>query len=306
MSVICAGATGSQPGRRKNIFFIDPIYVKHNEIRGRPLITVTISTDISMSNPLEIIAGFFFGLIVGSFLNVCICRLPENLSIVKPASRCPRCETPISFYDNIPVLSYLWLKGQCRNCREPIGMRYPAIELLTGLFAALCVFRFGISAAAAVYFVFAASLIVITFIDIDHRIIPDVISLPGIPLFFAGSFLLPAVTPLESLTGILAGGGSLFLVAWVYYLLTGNEGMGGGDIKLLAMIGAVVGWQGVILTIFAASVTGTVIGGVMMIASGKNMKLAVPFGPFLAIGALIHVFYGQELISWYLYGIRPF
>lgn len=259
-----------------------------------------------MSNPLEIIAGFFFGLIVGSFLNVCIGRLPENLSIVKPASRCPRCETPISFYDNIPVLSYLWLKGQCRNCREPIGMRYPAVELLTGLLTALCVFRFGVSAAAAVYFVFAASLIVITFIDIDHRIIPDVISLPGIPLFFAGSFLLPAVTPLESLIGILAGGGSLFLVAWVYYLLTGNEGMGGGDIKLLAMIGAVVGWQGVILTIFAASVTGTVIGGAMMIASGKNMKLAVPFGPFLAIGALIHVFYGQELISWYLYGIRPF
>ncbi len=259
-----------------------------------------------MSNPTEIIFGFFFGLLIGSFLNVCICRLPLNASIVTPPSSCPSCGKPIRFYDNIPVLSYIWLLGKCRGCAIPISARYPLVEILTGTFAALCVFRFGFTPTAAIYFAFIASLVVITFIDIDHRIIPDIISLPGIPIFFAATFFLPGISPVASITGILVGGGSLFLVAWGYYMVTGNEGMGGGDIKLLAMIGAIIGWQGVVLTIFAASITGTVIGLTLMLASGKNMKLAVPFGPFLALGAVIYIFYGTELIHWYLYGIRPF
>ena len=259
-----------------------------------------------MSNPIEITFGFLFGLFIGSFLNVCICRIPEGASIVRPPSNCPCCKTPIRFYDNIPVLSYLLLLGKCRSCEARISIRYPMVEILTGIFAGLCVLKFGLTPAAVITFVFIASLIVVTFIDIDHRIIPDVISLPGIGVFFAASFILPGISPVDSIIGILAGGGSLFLVAWGYYLITGKEGMGGGDIKLLGMIGAVVGWQGIILTIFAASLTGTIIGMTMMLISGKNMKLAVPFGPFLALGAVIHVFYGPELIQWYLYGIRPF
>lgn len=259
-----------------------------------------------MSIPFEIITGFLFGLFIGSFLNVCIYRIPANNSIVSPASNCPGCKTPIRFYDNIPILSYIWLLGKCRSCAARISIRYPLVELLTGILAALCVLKFGFTLEAFIYFVFVSVLVVITFIDIDHRIIPDVISLPGIPVFFAAAFLLPAITPVESIYGILVGGGSLLLVAWAYYMLTGKEGMGGGDIKLLAMIGAVVGWQGVVLTIFAASITGTIVGGTLMILSGKNLKLAIPFGPFLAIGSVISVFYGQELIQWYLYGIRPF
>ncbi len=259
-----------------------------------------------MSNPFEITIGFLFGLFIGSFLNVCIYRIPENKSIVMPASNCPGCHTPIRFFDNIPVLSYVWLLGRCRSCHAPISIRYPVVELLTGVFAGLCVLKFGFTLAAAIYFAFIASLLVITFIDIDHRIIPDVISLPAIPVFFGATFFLPGIGPVESIAGILIGGGSLFLVAWAYYLFTGKEGMGGGDIKLLAMIGAVVGWQGVILAIFAASITGTVVGGILMLASGKNLKLAIPFGPFLAVGAVISVFYGPELIRWYIYGVRPF
>jgi leader peptidase (prepilin peptidase) / N-methyltransferase len=259
-----------------------------------------------MSNPFEIIIGFLFGLFIGSFLNVCIYRIPENASIVTPPSNCPGCGTPVRFYDNIPVLSYLLLLGKCRSCRMHISLRYPLVEVLTGVVAALCVLRFGFTAVAAIYFAFMATLLVITFIDLDHRIIPDVISLPGIPIFFAATFFLPGIGPVDSLIGILAGGGSLFLVAWGYYMLTGKEGMGGGDIKLLGMIGAITGWQGILLTVFAASITGTVIGGLLMIVSGKNLKLAIPFGPFLALGAAIHVFYGHEIIQWYLYGIRPF
>ncbi|MFO8111824.1 MAG: prepilin peptidase [Desulfosalsimonadaceae bacterium] len=259
-----------------------------------------------MSNPLEITIAFLFGLFIGSFLNVCIYRIPANKSIVMPPSNCPGCHTPIRFYDNIPVLSYIWLFGKCRSCRAPISIRYPMVELLTGAFAGLCVLKFGFTPAAAIYFAFIASLLVVTFIDIDHRIIPDVITLPGIPLFFGATFLLPDIGPVQSIAGILIGGGSLLLVAWTYYLLTGKEGMGGGDIKLLAMIGAVVGWQGVILTIFTASITGTIVGGALMLASGKNLKLAIPFGPFLAAGAVISVLYGPELIRWYIYGVRPF
>ncbi len=272
----------------------------------QPFEIINISTVESMSNPFEITIGFLFGLFIGSFLNVCIYRIPANKSIVWPASNCPGCHTPIRFYDNIPVLSYIWLLGKCRSCDGPISIRYPLVELLSGAFAGLCVLKFGFTLAAAIYFVFIAALLVITFIDMDHRIIPDVISLPGIPVFFAATFLLPGMSPVESITGILVGGGSLFLVAWAYYLLTGKEGMGGGDIKLLAMIGAVVGWKGVILTIFTASITGTIVGGTLMLLSGKNLKLAIPFGPFLATGAVISVFYGPELIRWYIHGVRPF
>lgn len=244
--------------------------------------------------------AFVFGLCVGSFLNVCIYRLPAEKSIVRPPSACPACGTPIRMYDNIPVLSYALLRGRCRTCDVHIALRYPLVELLTGVTALGVLHHFGPTAWGAVAFVFCAVLITITFIDVDHRIIPDVISLPGIPVFFLAAVFLLGIPWTEALIGILAGGGSLFLVAFTYYRLTGKEGMGGGDIKLLAMMGPILGWPGVLFTIFVASAVGTVVGIGIMITQRGGLKLAVPFGPFLALGALLHVFYGHELIRWYL------
>jgi len=248
--------------------------------------------------PLNILA-FIFGACVGSFLNVCIYRIPAELSIVHPGSSCPHCKSSIPFYDNIPILSYLLLMGKCRRCKAPIAIRYPVVELLGGLSALACALSFGPTLHGLVVFVFIATLIVITFIDLDYRIIPDTISLPGIPLFFLAAFAVPTVTWRASALGIVAGGGSLFAVAWLYQRITGRQGMGGGDIKLLAMIGAMIGWQGILFTLFSASAIGTVIGILAMIRSGKNMKLAIPFGPFLAMGAVIYVFFGDAIIYWY-------
>jgi len=242
---------------------------------------------------------FIFGLCIGSFLNVCIYRLPASKSIVHPRSMCSNCGTLIAAYDNIPVLSYLWLKGRCRHCRIKISMRYPIVELLGGLFALATYFKFGLTIEALVYYLFFAALLVVTFIDLDHRIIPNVITLPGIPIGFAASFALPTITYKEALLGILIGGGSLFLVAWIYSLITKKEGMGGGDIKLLAMMGAIVGWQGVLFTIFLASLVGTLAGLAVILQSRSGMKLAVPFGPFLSIGSITYIFFGAPLIAWY-------
>ena len=249
---------------------------------------------------LELITAFIFGICIGSFLNVCIFRLPAGKSIVHPPSSCPGCNAAIRFYDNIPVLSWFILRGQCRNCHTPIAFRYVMVEILGG-FMAVCVYlRFGPSVQGIIYFSFIAALLVITFIDIDYHIIPDVISLPGILLGFAASFFIPTLSWMDSLIGILAGGGSLYAVAWGYERITGKEGMGGGDIKLLAMIGAFIGWQGVLLTIFVGSAIGTLVGLIDMRVKKKDMKMRIPFGPFLALGAIIHLFLGNELIAWYL------
>lgn len=249
---------------------------------------------------LELITAFIFGVCIGSFLNVCIFRLPAGKSIVHPPSSCPGCNAAIRFYDNIPVLSWFILRGQCRNCHTPIAFRYVMVELLGG-FMAVCVYlRFGPSVQGIIYFSFIAALLVITFIDIDYHIIPDVISLPGILLGFAASFFIPTLNWMDSLIGIMAGGGSLYAVAWGYERISGKEGMGGGDIKLLAMIGAFIGWQGVLLTIFMGSAIGTLVGLIDMRVKKKDMKMRIPFGPFLALGAIIHLFLGNELIAWYL------
>ena len=258
-----------------------------------------------MLNYFNEIWVFILGLCIGSFLNVCIYRLPQSKSIAKPRSMCPNCGTLIRFYDNIPILSYVWLKGKCRHCDAPISFRYPVVELLSGLFAAGVFLKYGISLEAVVYYVFITTLLVITFIDIDHQIIPDVITLPGIPIFFAAGFALSQITYIESILGILIGGGSLFLVAWFYQLLTKKEGMGGGDIKLLGMMGAIIGWKGVLFTIFAASAVGTVSGMLIMLKTRKSMKLAVPFGPFLAIGGITYILFGPQLIAWYFNLLRP-
>lgn len=258
-----------------------------------------------MTPPLPVsILSFVFGACVGSFLNVCIYRIPAGVSIVHPGSSCPFCKQMIPVYDNIPMLSYLLLRGKCRRCKAPIAMRYPLVELMGGLFALACVGTFGLTLHAAVVFVFIATLIVVTFIDLDHRIIPDTISLPGIPIFFLAAFAVPTVTWHASAIGVLAGGGSLFIVAWAYQRITGREGMGGGDVKLLAMIGAMIGWQGILFTLFAASAIGTLVGVPAMIRSGKGLKLAIPFGPFLSMGAVSYLFFGRDLIFWYYHMLQ--
>lgn len=247
-----------------------------------------------------VVIVFMFGLCVGSFMNVCIYRLPASKSIADPPrSMCPSCNSRIKFYDNIPVLSYLWLKGRCRYCNASISFRYLVVEVLSGSVALSVLFTFGLTLEGLIYFIFISSLIVITFIDIDHRIIPNTITLPGIPIGLVASFALPQVTLLSSILGLLAGGGSLWIVAWTYHRITGKDGMGGGDIKLLAMIGTIVGWQGVLFTIFVASAVGTIVGMTVMLVKGKNMKFAVPFGPFLSIGAITFIFFGQRIIFWY-------
>jgi leader peptidase (prepilin peptidase)/N-methyltransferase len=173
--------------------------------------------------------------------------------------------------------------------------------MLTGLFAWAVWLGFGPTAQSAVYFIFIAALLVITFIDIDHRIIPDVISLPGILIGFACSFLLPQLTWFNSLLGILVGGGVLYIVIYGYYLVTGVVGMGLGDVKLLAMIGAFIGWRGVLFTIMASSFIGTIVGIAEMIRTRQGLKLAIPFGPFLAMGAVLYIFFGPQLIEWYFF-----
>jgi len=254
-----------------------------------------VITDIAI--PILI---FIFGLCIGSFLNVCIYRLPVGKSIAFPPSHCLTFEAAIRIYDNVAVLGWLLLKGRCRDCGIRISWRYPLVELLTGGFALCTCLKFGPTIEAAIYFVFITVLIVITFIDIDHRIILDRVTLPGIPLAFVAALILPGMTWQSSLLGILAGGGSLLAVAVGYTFITGKEGMGGGDIKLLAMIGALCGWLGVLFTIFFGSVLGSVTGIATMRGSGQGTKLAIPFGPFLSVGAIGYIFFGPEMIHWYL------
>jgi len=259
-----------------------------------------------MADPTIPVMAFIFGACIGSFLNVCISRIPASESIIRPPSRCPACLYPIRFYDNIPVLSYLWLHGKCRHCGQSIPLRYPLVEILTGVMAALVIVYFGLTLNALIYFALICALIIIIYIDLDHQIIPDIISLPGILIGFLASFPLDPLTCLDSIYGILLGGGLLFMIACGYYLITRKEGMGGGDIKLLAMIGAFLGWQGVFFTIFVASVTGTLVGCLLMLFARKDLKFALPFGPFLSIGAIAYLFLGPQLIAWYFYGIYPF
>lgn len=259
----------------------------------------------SLSTILTYAAVIILGLCIGSFLNVCIFRIPLEKSIVHPPSACPACGNAIRFYDNIPVLSYLLLRGKCRHCGVAISIRYPSVELASGLTAAATYAAFGPTVETLIYFTFISTLWVVTLIDIDYRIIPDNISLPGIIVFFLASFLLPNMTVKDSLLGILLGGGSLYAIAWAYSAIKKVDGMGGGDIKLLAMIGALIGWKGVLFTLFASSALGTIVGVGIMIAQGKSMKLAVPFGPFLSAGAAAYIFFGPRLIDWYLNFLPP-
>ncbi len=253
-----------------------------------------------MTERLILIVPFVFGAVVGSFLNVCIYRIPLGISVVSPPSNCPACKRRIHFYYNVPIISYIVLGGRCRLCGMPIPLRYPLIEALTGLAALALFVRFGFTPELFIYFVFISALIVITFIDFAHGIIPDTISIPGVFLGFGASFFLSTPGYVNSIIGIAIGGGTLFAIAAAYYFITGREGMGGGDVKLLAMIGAFLGWRGVLATLLAGSLAGSVVGVFLMLIFRKNSKFAFPFGPFLAIGAVLYLFYGEQIIDWYI------
>lgn len=245
--------------------------------------------------------AFLLGAVTGSFLNVCIYRLPLEQSIVSPGSRCMSCGAGVRWFDNIPILSWLLLRGCCRACGVSFSVRYPLIELLTAVLTLLLFLRFGATRSFMVYFLLVAALIVVTFIDLDHQIIPDEISLPGIGIGVLASFFLPQPGWLSSVSGAVVGWGSLALVFYGYLWLTGREGMGGGDAKLLAMLGAFLGLVAVPFIIFVSSLLGSVIGLALMALQGKDRHLAIPFGPYLALGAILYLFYGPQLINWYLH-----
>jgi leader peptidase (prepilin peptidase)/N-methyltransferase len=246
----------------------------------------------------EVISAILFGAVIGSFLNVCIHRLPLKQSVISPGSRCPQCATPIGWYDNVPILSYLWLRGRCRACGRGISWRYPLVEALNAAGYGLIIWRFGLSAPALVYLLLWSALIVISFIDLDHMIIPDRITVPGIVLgLLVGTVLLPQWW--DSLLGLLVGGGILYFMALISPYLFGKEGMGGGDIKLLAMIGAFLGWKPAVLTIFFGGLLGAAVGLTLMGIRVMTREAYLPFGPFLALGAGVVILYGREILAWY-------
>jgi leader peptidase (prepilin peptidase) / N-methyltransferase len=247
-------------------------------------------------NTLMDLLFFVLGAIIGSFLNVCIYRLPREKSIITPGSSCPHCGKSISFYHNVPLVSYLILKGKCRHCGGQISPRYFAVELLTALlFVAL--FRvLGLTFDLAVFLMFVSGLIAISFIDLEFRIIPDTLSLGGVLLGIALAFFRPTFDYKDALLGVLAGGGVLWAIAFVYELVRKQEGMGGGDIKLLAMIGAFCGIKGVLFSLISGSLLGSMVGIPLMLVKRADAKYALPFGPFLSFGALLYVLTGDRII----------
>ena len=251
---------------------------------------------------MEYFVVFIFGAIIGSFLNVCIHRIPLGESIVFPGSRGLFCGEPIKWYDNIPLISYLVLRGKCRHCSRPIPIRYLVVELVTALSGVCLLFFFPIGAGFFTYCVFMAALITVTFIDIEHQEIPDVITLPGIPLGIlaftlfrlGGQPTYPAAL-IDSLLGVLAGGGSMFLMGFLGEKIYKREALGGGDVKLMAMIGAFLGWKLVLLNFFLAPVFGAGVGIFMRIKFDKEV---IPYGPYLAIGAVVSLLFGNSILKY--------
>jgi len=239
------------------------------------------------------------GLAVGSFLNVCIHRLPRSQSLNSPPSRCPSCEYRLRWVDNIPVLSYALLGGRCRKCRTRISIRYPLVELITMALFVLHGVVFGWSALLLPRLVFACAMVVLFAIDLEHQLLPNVITLPGIVVGLIASTVLPPGI-IEALIGVVIGGGVLWLIGEAYYRYSGHEGMGGGDVKMLAMIGAFLGWKLVLVTLVFSSVAGSVIGLLVIALRKGGMKYALPYGTFLALGALVSSLAGERIVNWYV------
>jgi leader peptidase (prepilin peptidase) / N-methyltransferase len=263
---------------------------------------------------------FLFGLIIGSFLNVCISRLPAGKSVVRPRSRCPKCDRPIRAYDNIPVVSYFFLAGKCRNCKATISAVYPAVELLTGLLFLACYWVFGNSILTVKWAAFSAILVVLIFTDWRERILPDAVNFSGLAIALILSFFVrpedgtaawlanrmfdfpppaPVISFADAVIGAAVGGGLLWLVGEAYFRLRGREGMGFGDVKMMLMAGAFLGLRRTILTILAGSLLGAILGAIFILASRKGSNYELPFGTFLGAAALLVVFFGTPVVAWY-------
>ena len=249
---------------------------------------------------IETIFIFILGLIVGSFSNVCIYRIPKNESIIFPASHCPKCNSNISPKDNIPLLSYILLKGRCRNCKSKISIQYPIVELLTGLIYLIIYLIYGLSVQTLIYIILSSALIIIAFIDLNEQIVPDVISLPGIVIGFIISFFVTYISFINSALGILVGGGIILIIGVAGSVIFKKEAMGGGDVKLAAMIGAFLGWKYIIISLFLGFFIGALAGIILILSKIKNREDVVPFGPFIVLGSFVTLLWGEKIISWYI------
>lgn len=248
---------------------------------------------------LAALGALLLGAVVGSFLNVVITRLPRKESVVTPPSRCLACMAPIRWFDNLPLLSYLWLKGRCRECGSRIGWRYPVVEGVTAVVFALSLRHFGLTPALLPALLLLSALVAITAIDLEHGLIPDRITLPGIGVGFLTGFLTPRLFWGDSLMGILIGGGIFFVI-----ILLSGGGMGGGDMKLAAMVGAFLGWKLMLVALFFGVFLGGVVAVTLLLSGRRRRKDPVPFGPFLAVGSTVSLFWGEGLLRWYLGGFR--
>ena len=251
-----------------------------------------------MTDTGGVVMALMVGLCIGSFLNVCIHRLPRGGSVLRPRSRCPGCEYELRWYDNIPVASYLLLAGRCRRCRARINLRYPIVEIVTAIVFVVHYAVFGPSALLIVRLLFASALIVLFAIDLEHQILPDVITLPGIAVGLAASLAFPPGV-WDAVLGAVLGGGVLFAIGEAYYRYSGQEGMGGGDVKMLAMVGAFLGWKLVLVTLVLSSLAGSLAGVVLIISRRGNLKHALPYGTFLAVAAMFASLFGEAVVHWY-------
>jgi leader peptidase (prepilin peptidase)/N-methyltransferase len=247
----------------------------------------------------DVVFAFLLGAVVGSFLNVCIYRLPRRESIVWPGSRCPSCGTAIHWYDNVPLLGYLVLGGQCRSCRSAIGIRYPIVEAVTAVMFLATYWTFGWQPLLAVRLAFGCALLVLFAIDLEHQILPNAITLPGIVVGFACSLFLPPGWR-SSLLGLVIGGGSLWILAEAWLRLRKVEALGFGDVKMMAMVGAFLGWPQVILTLVLSSFAGSLVGVALILSGRGSMSSKLPYGTFIALAALAASLVGEPLIAWYL------
>jgi leader peptidase (prepilin peptidase) / N-methyltransferase len=263
---------------------------------------------------------FLFGLLLGSFLNVCIVRIPSGKSIVLPASACPKCGTAIRPYDNIPILSYLFLGGKCRGCKTRISPMYPLVEFLTGLLFLACYLAFGLTVEALKWAIFSAVILVLVFTDLRERLLPDVINYTGFGLALVLSLFLqptdgtaqwisarlfdfpppaPALSFADAVFGAAVGSGLLWLVSEAYFRMRGREGMGFGDVKMMLMAGAFLGVKRTLLTILAGSLLGSVLGIAFILSRREDSDYELPFGTFLGLAAILAVFFGTPLVNWY-------
>ncbi len=272
-------------------------------------------------SPLEIFYPLF-GLVVGSFLNVCIHRIPRKESVVFPGSHCPSCGTPIRPYDNVPVLSYLWLRGRCRFCKGTISPRYPFVEMLTSLAFYACSVAWDFSPPTFVNSLFLAIILALVFIDFDHQILPNILTLPGIvigilasplqseafyrdPLSHSAASALLSNSPevvlpwVGATLGSLLGGGFLYIPAFLYKAIRKKQGLGMGDVKMMAMVGAFLGWRMAFLTVFAGSVLGSIVGVSLVLFRGESLQTKLAFGTFLGSGAVLALFFGVSILRWY-------